>query len=719
MVGVCPRGVLVRRGWCAPIFVGEARFVCRVPCVLVVMLLGLMAVITIAPDHALGASSTFGTTGLSPRGITIDSAGNIYTANYRSDTVTKITPAGVSSTFGTTGLSPRGITIDSAGNIYTANYRSNTVTKITPAGVSSTFGTTGSRPMGITIDSDRNIYTANSGANTVTKITPAGVSSTLGTTGSSPYAITIDSSGNIYTANYRSDTVTKITSGGTSSTLGTTGSGPLGITIDSAGNIYTANDGSDTVTKITPAGVSSTLGTTGTWPHSITIDSAGNIYTANYRSNTVTKITVRSTSSTLGTTGLSPRGLTIDSAGNIYTANDGSDTVTKITPVPDVPTSVAGSSDNGQVVVSWLAPVGIGGSAITAYTVTANPGGQTCGWLSGALSCTITGLTNGTPYTFTVKAENSAGKSSASSASAAVTPATVPGAPTSVVGSSGNGQVVVLWLAPVSSGGSAITAYTVTASPGGQTCSWSSGALSCTVTGLTNGTSYTFTVTATNAIGTSSSSPTSGAVTPATVPGAPTSVVASSGNGQVVVSWLAPVGNGGSTIMAYTVTASPGGRTCGLSSGTLSCTITGLTNGTHYTFTVTATNAAGTSSPSPADDAVPRPPTLTVGTFQARLFKASVYLTSRATVSYAGKITQTATTGSGKTKKTWCKTTKTVKAAGSYKLDCNLGAEGRNYLRRNDLKLTITTTIRPSKGAAVTRIYKVMILRKSYYVAML
>ncbi len=406
--------------------------------------------------------------------------------------------------------------------------------------------------------------------------------------------------------------------------------------------------------------------------------------------------------------------------------------------VPGVPTSASATAGNAQAVVSWSAPASNGGSTITAYMVTASPGGRTCGWSSGALSCTVTGLTNGTSYTFTVTATNAVGSSSPSPTSDAVTPATLPGAPTSVTGSSGDEHVHVSWFAPVSNGGAAITAYTVTASPGGRTCGWSSGPLSCTVTGLTNGTSYTFTVTATNSAGTSSagtssasstsaansagtssaSSP-SAAVTPATLPGAPTSVDASSGNGQVVVSWLAPVSNGGAAITAYTATASPGGRTCGLSSGPLSCTITGLTNGTHYTFTVTATNAAGTSSPSPADDAVPRPPPLTVGTFQAHLFKAGVHLTSWATVSSAGKITQTITTGSGKNKKTWCRVTKTAKAAGSYKQACNLGAKARKHLRRNNLKLTTTTTLRPLTGAAVTKRIKVVILRRSYSVAML
>jgi hypothetical protein len=99
------------------------------------------------------------------------------------------------------------------------------------------------------------------------------------------------------------------------------------------------------------------------------------------------------------------------------------------------------------------------------------------------------------------------------SASTTAIEVVAPTAPTGVVGVAGDGEVAVSWTAPASDGGSAITGYTVTASPGDATCP-TTGDLTCTVTGLTNGTPYTFTVTATNDVGTSEPSEPSAPVTP-------------------------------------------------------------------------------------------------------------------------------------------------------------------------------------------------------------
>ncbi len=108
--------------------------------------------------------------------------------------------------------------------------------------------------------------------------------------------------------------------------------------------------------------------------------------------------------------------------------NSGSVRVYALTSEPGAPTGVTGTAGNGQVEVSWSAPASTGGATIIAYTVTASPGGRSCSWTTGPLSCTVTGLTNGTAYTFTVTAINAVGTGSASSASSAVTPRSEPSA---------------------------------------------------------------------------------------------------------------------------------------------------------------------------------------------------------------------------------------------------------------------------------------------------
>src|SRR5204863_1516413 len=137
------------------------------------------------------------------------------------------------------------------------------------------------------------------------------------------------------------------------------------------------------------------------------------------------------------------------------------------------------------------------GSAVTGYTVTSNPaGGTDTNAGQAGLSHVITGLTNGTAYTFTVTASNALGAGAASAASNSVTPASVPGAPTIGTATAGNAQATITFTAPASNGGSAITSYTATSKPRGFT--GSSATSPVTGTGLTNGTAYTFTVTATN-----------------------------------------------------------------------------------------------------------------------------------------------------------------------------------------------------------------------------
>ena len=176
-----------------------------------------------------------------------------------------------------------------------------------------------------------------------------------------------------------------------------------------------------------------------------------------------------------------------------------------------------------------------------------------------------------------------------------------PGPPTGSTATAGSSSATVSWTAPAVNGGAAVTGYTAMSNPGSKTCT-TTGPLTCAVGGLTPGTAYTFTVTATNSAGTGAPSAPSNSVTPYTVPGPPTGVSATIENGTSTVSWAAPVSDGGLPVTGYVATASPGGRTC--SASTTSCAVFGLANGTSYTFTVVAQNASGAGAASAASSPV-------------------------------------------------------------------------------------------------------------------
>ena len=435
--------------------------------------------------------------------------------------------------------------------------------------------------------------------------------------------------------------------------------------------------------------------------------------------------------------------------------------------VPGAPTSVNAVASDASATVSFSAPASTGGAAISSYTVTSSPGGFTASGTASPL--TVSGLSNGTNYSFIVSASNIAGTGPASSPSNTVTPkanqtisfnnpgaqsfgsaptltatassgltpvfsssttgvctitasgtltfvttgncsidadqpgdssynaaptvtqsftvnAVVPGAPTSVNAVASDASATVSFSAPASTGGAAISGYTVTSSPGGLTASGAGSPL--TVSGLSNGTDYSFTVSASNTAGTGPASSPSNTVTPkanqsisfnnpgaqsfgttptltatassgltpvfssnstgvctitasgtltfvttgicsidadqagdssynaaptvtqsftvnAVVPGAPTSVNAVASDASATVSFSAPASTGGAAINSYTVTSSPGGLTA---SGTTSpLTVSGLSNGTDYSFTVSASNTAGTGpTSSPSNTVTPK-----------------------------------------------------------------------------------------------------------------
>jgi hypothetical protein len=280
--------------------------------------------------------------------------------------------------------------------------------------------------------------------------------------------------------------------------------------------------------------------------------------------------------------------------------------------LPGAPTGVSAVAGNAQATVSFTPPASNGGATISGYTITPYVGATAQAPRTAAGSpATVTGLTNGTTYTFTVSATNSVGSGPASAPSNAVTPATVPGTPTGVSAVAGNAQATVSFTPPVSNGGATITGYIVTPYIGATAQPSTTGTASpVTVTSLTNGTTYTFRVAATNSAGTGPASVASNPVTPVTVPGPPTNVIAVAGNAQAIVSFTPPASNGGAAVTSYTVTPYIGATPQAPTTGTTTpISVSGLVNGTTYTFTVAATNSVGTGAVSaPSNPITPAPP---------------------------------------------------------------------------------------------------------------
>jgi hypothetical protein len=271
--------------------------------------------------------------------------------------------------------------------------------------------------------------------------------------------------------------------------------------------------------------------------------------------------------------------------------------------LPSAPLNVSATPGNGQATVTWQPPSDDGGAPVQQYTVFSSPGGIEVTVNATVTEAVVTGLTSGVSYTFTVTASNAEGTGPASGPSSVVTPTGPPSAPLNVSATPGNGQATVSWDVPTSDGGSSITGYLVTVSPGGQSVPVDGSSVLALVTGLTNGQAYTFTVSAVNALGTGAASAPAHPATPTGPPGAPVNVQATAFNHAVALTWDAPPSDGGLAITQYTVQVLEGEVTSVTVVAT-GASILVAQNSVSYRFTVTAHNAAGAGPGSASSNGV-------------------------------------------------------------------------------------------------------------------
>ena len=300
------------------------------------------------------------------------------------------------------------------------------------------------------------------------------------------------------------------------------------------------------------------------------------------------------------------------------------------TTAPGVPRDVSAIAGDASATVNFKGPISSGSSAITKYTVTPYLGATAGGSVdvgtsaSAIVTATVNDLINDSEYTFKVTATNSDLTSNASTSNTVkpVSAVRAPSAPTIISVARGNKSATVKFnpLSPDSTGGRPITKYTVTVYQGTtfeKTVEFTGSAINTTpilaeITGLTNGTAYTFKVTATNSANLPSElSSSSSSVTPNLAPGRPTIKSAIAGNKSATISWDAPAANDGTPITEYRV-SSDKGNFVDVSGNLTEATISDLFNGTSYTFTVIAKNSSLIGLPS--DNSVSIKPSIAVNT---------------------------------------------------------------------------------------------------------
>jgi tripartite motif-containing protein 71 len=545
-----------------------------------------------------GAITTFGGSFPTLRGFeygTTTSYGSSVSEAVPSDlTLAFLTKFGTSGTGdGQFAAGPNGIAFDTSGNVYVVDIFTRRGQKFTSTGVYvSQFGSNGSgdgqfsNPNGIAIDSSGNIYVADSNNHRIQKFDSSGVYvSQFGSSGSgdgqfnSPASLAFDSSGNIYVADTTNHRIQKFTSGGVYvSQFGSSGTGdgqfssPKGIVIDSSGNIIVADTNNERIQKFDSSGVF--------------VSKFGSLGSAN---------------GFFGSNG--PRNLALDASGNIFVADTTNHRIQKFT--------------SGGVYVSKFGSSGTpDGQFSSASTVAIHPNGaiyvadlnnsrvQVINYAANAYVLSITGLTCGTTYHYRAYSTNTSGTGygdDATFTTSSTCPTLTTTSTSSITGSTAtlNGNITAIGGATPTVRGfqyGTTTSYGTTTTENG---SFSTGAYTSDITGLTCNTVYHFRSYSTSASGTGYSSDDS-FTTDTCLSTITTTSLVSLGNTTATLNGnITNIGGSTPTIRGFQYGLTTDYGTTSVENGTFSTgaytvDITGLTCGTTYNYRSYSTNISGT-----------------------------------------------------------------------------------------------------------------------------
>ena len=377
-----------------------------------------------------------------PDGLAVDAAGNLFIADSSNHRIRRVSPDGIiskvaGSEFGgffsgdggpATNAAvafPRGLALDTAGNLFIADTLNFRIRRVSPDGIISTVAGNGTerfsgdggaatsaslvRPQAVAVDAAGNLFIADTFNHRIRQVSPDGIISTVAGNGRGgfsgdggpatnaslvfPEGLALDAAGNLFIADAFNDRIRQVSPDGIISTVagngirGFSGDGgpatnasldPDGLAVDAAGNLFIADAFNHRIRQVSPDGVISTVAGDGTerfsgdggpatdasisFPHDLALDAAGNLFIADSSNHRIRRVSPDGIISTVAGNGFGgfsgdggpatnaslrfPGGVALDAAGNLFIADRGNDRIRRVSP-DDIISTVAGDGIHG------------------------------------------------------------------------------------------------------------------------------------------------------------------------------------------------------------------------------------------------------------------------------------------------------------------------------------------------------------------------------------